>query len=190
MSNKIKNIVVFASGKGSNADSIFRYFKNSTCVKVSALFCNKDNAGVLNIARSYGIDTVIFNKENFEDISDKLDNYNPELIILAGFLLQVPEKIIRKYKHKIINIHPSLLPKFGGKGMYGIHVHQAVINAHEAMSGISIHYVNEHYDEGEIIFQQTYQLQPTETAESLQKNIQALEHKYYPQIIEKLLCHE
>lgn len=188
---KNKKIVVFASGAGSNAECIFRYFKDSNCVKVAALFCNKENAGVLQIAKNYGVDTVVFYKHNFNDVvADKLEIIKPDLIVLAGFLLQMPDTIVNKFKKRIINIHPALLPKFGGKGMYGMHVHKAVIDAREVESGITIHYVNEQYDEGEIIFQKKYILNNNETPESLQKKIQELEHKHYPEVINKLLCYE
>ena len=145
------------------------------------------NKNIVVFAQNYGVETVVFNKDNFNEIvPDKLEIFKPDLIVLAGFLLQMPDVIVKKFKDKIINIHPALLPNYGGKGMYGIHVHQAVIDAKEKKSGITIHYVNEHYDEGKIIFQKEYNIKTGETTESLQKRIQELEHIHYPEIIEKL----
>lgn len=185
----MKNIIIFASGSGSNAQSIINHFNNNESVSIAAIFSNKENAGVLERAKKNGIPTEIFSIKDFsEDIFiEKIEKHKPTLIVLAGFLLKIPNYLIEKYPNKIINIHPALLPKYGGKGMYGIHVHRAVFENKEKESGITIHYVNEQYDQGSIIFQQSTSIQDCTSPEDIAVKILALEHKNYPIIIENLL---
>lgn len=186
---QLKKLVIFASGTGSNALNIIKHFKNNSKVEVKAVFCNKPNAKVLDKAQAENIDTFVFDKAALHNghVLSKLQIISPDLIILAGFLLKIPEDIILNYKDKIINVHPSLLPKYGGKGMYGMHVHQAVVEHNEPETGISIHYVNENYDEGSIIFQAKCQLATTDTAEDVAAKIHKLEMEHFPKVIEETL---
>ncbi|HEY1112155.1 MAG TPA: phosphoribosylglycinamide formyltransferase [Chitinophagaceae bacterium] len=184
------NIAVFASGAGSNAEQIIRYFKNSPTARVALVVCNKPGAGVLAIAEREGVPTLMVQRERF----CAGDAYLPELqeagigfIVLAGFLWKVPQPLIDAYPRRIINIHPALLPKYGGKGMYGHHVHRAVINDNEVESGITIHYVDEHYDNGDIIFQTALPILEGDTPEMLAARIHQLEHLHYPQVIEEVV---
>ena len=184
------NIAVFASGAGSNAEQIIRYFKDSPRATVALVVCNKPDAGVLAIAEREGVPTLLIEKERFS----RGDAYLPELqqrgiafIVLAGFLWKVPQPLIDAYPRRIINIHPALLPKYGGKGMYGHHVHRAVINDNEVESGITIHYVDEHYDNGDIIFQTALPILDGDTPEQLAARIHQLEHLHYPQVIEEVV---
>ncbi|RYG51629.1 MAG: phosphoribosylglycinamide formyltransferase [Chitinophagaceae bacterium] len=186
----MKNIAVFASGTGSNAKKIIEHFKNSPVARVALIVCNKAGAGVINIAGENGVPVLMIEKEQFFHG----DAYVPQLlekqitfIVLAGFLWKIPSKLIESYPEKIINIHPALLPKYGGKGMYGNRVHEAVIEAGDAESGISIHFVNEVYDEGRIIFQVSCPVTKDDNPESLAAKIHALEHAHFPLIIEQLL---
>ena len=185
----LRNIAVFASGAGSNAQKIIDHFKNHSLVNVALIVCNKLKAGVLNIAEKESIPTLIIERNKFEETGyvDKLNEYNIEFIILAGFLWKIPPKLIKRYPDHIINIHPALLPSFGGKGMYGNAVHKAVIDSKEVESGITIHYVDEIYDNGKIIFQATCPVSEGETPESLAEKIHILEHRYYSKEIEKIL---
>lgn len=185
----MKNIVIFASGSGTNAENIILYFKNINNIKVSALFSNNPNAQVIEKAKKYQVPTVVFSKEELKSelILQKLNSFKPDLIVLAGFLLQFPAHIIKAYPDKIINIHPALLPKYGGKGMYGMNVHKAVLENKEPETGISIHYVNEHYDEGKIIFQKSVSLKDCKSSEEIAAKIHELEQQYFPEVIEKLL---
>nr|WP_314290201.1 phosphoribosylglycinamide formyltransferase [uncultured Capnocytophaga sp.] len=186
----MKKIIVFASGSGSNAERIATYFREKGTAELSLILCNNPQAGVLQRAKRLEIPSLVFNRQAFynsEVILNILKNYQPDLIVLAGFLWKVPPYLTETYPDKIINIHPSLLPKYGGKGMYGIRVHQAVIDHHETESGITIHYVNEHYDEGNIIFQAKTTVLPTDTPETLAEKIHSLEYEYFPKTIEKLL---
>ena len=184
-------IAIFASGAGSNAQKIIDYFNiNKTSGEVALIVCNKEGSGVLNIAKNHTIDTLLIEKEVFFNEGtyvDELKKRGIDLIILAGFLWKVPLSLIKAYPNKIINIHPALLPKFGGKGMYGNKVHEAVIASGEKESGITIHYVDELYDHGNIIFQATCPIGETETANSLAKKIHILEHQHYPQVIEQVI---
>jgi len=187
---KKKNIAIFASGEGTNAQNIFDYFKDKKTIKVALVVSNKSTANVLNRAKTSTIPTLTINKEDFYETNktiEQLTNYAIDVIILAGFLWIIPESLIKAFPNKIINIHPALLPKFGGKGMYGTNVHKAVIIAKEKESGISIHYVNEKYDEGKIIAQFKCPISENETSETLAKKIHALEHENYPKVIEQLL---
>lgn len=185
-----QHIAIFASGAGSNALKIIQHFQDNTEIKIALIVCNKPNAGVLKIADDYHIPTLLIEKEAFF----KGNAYVPELkkhdinfIVLAGFLWIVPDTLIKHFENKIINIHPALLPKYGGKGMYGMNVHQAVIDNQETESGITIHYVNNHYDEGEMIFQAKCLISQNDTPESLAEKIHQLEHKHFPLVIEDLL---
>jgi phosphoribosylglycinamide formyltransferase 1 len=185
----MKKILLFASGSGSNVENIIRHFNESNSIQVIGVFCNNSKAKVIDKAQKNKIPTFIFAKTALYDgtILDKINHLHPDLIVLAGFLLQFPQSIIVQYPNKIINVHPALLPKYGGKGMYGIHVHQAVIENVEKESGITIHYVNENYDEGEFIFQQSVNIEDCKTAEEIANKIQFLEHQYFPMVIEKLI---
>ncbi len=183
-------IAIFASGSGSNAENIANYFSDNPSVDVSLILTNNPSAFVIERAKNLGIKSLVFQKDNFlknDDILHFLVKNDIELIVLAGFLLKIPENLIKSFPNKIINIHPALLPRYGGKGMYGDKVHESVINAKESESGITIHYVNEHYDEGEIIFQAKCNIEPTDTPGDLAGKIHALEYEHFPKEIEKLL---
>jgi phosphoribosylglycinamide formyltransferase-1 len=183
------NIAVFASGNGSNAENIIRYFKDNEEIRVALVLSNNKNAYVHTRAKNLGVPSYTFSKDEFDKgdpVLQKLQEYRIDFIVLAGFLLKVPEPILKAYPQRIVNIHPALLPKYGGKGMYGDQVHKAVIQAGEKESGITIHWVNEHYDEGEIIFQARCPVLPSDTPEELAQRIHKLEYEYYPQIIEKI----
>jgi formyltetrahydrofolate-dependent phosphoribosylglycinamide formyltransferase len=186
----IYHIAIFASGAGSNAKKIIEYFKNDPKIKISLLVSNKSNAGVLQIARDNKIEQLLINKMLPLDggvFIEELKKRGINFIVLAGFLLKIPPALIRAFPKKIINIHPALLPAYGGKGMYGMHVHEAVISASEKQSGISIHYVDELYDHGDIIFQATCNIEPGDTPEILALKIHSLEHAHYPAQIAQLL---
>lgn len=191
-STQTKRIAIFASGAGSNAKVLIDYFKDHSTIKIALIVCNQPKAGIVNIAKKEKIPLLLINKKIFEE-----DGYNSPLqehgithIILAGFLLKIPKSLIQLYANKIINIHPALLPKYGGKGMYGNAVHQAVINAKEKKSGITIHFVDENYDTGKTIFQITCKVDPDDNPESLAKKIHQLEHAYYSKKIEAVLMNE
>ena len=184
------HIAIFASGAGSNARKIIEYFENKGLrIKVSLIVCNVPGAGVLDIAEEKGIPSLMINKSDFaaNGYVESLKNAGIDFIVLAGFLWKVPEVLVKAYPKAIINIHPALLPKYGGKGMYGARVHEAVIAAGEKESGITIHWVNENYDEGAIIFQAKCSIDATDTATSLANKIHALEHAHFATTIEKLL---
>lgn len=186
----MKKIVIFASGSGSNAEQIATYFNEKKTAQVSLILSNNPKAGVLERAKRLQIPSVVFDRLAFyksDIILQVIENQQPDIIVLAGFLWKFPEHIIQKFPNKIINIHPSLLPKYGGKGMYGNFVHQAVIDNNETESGISIHFVNEHYDEGAIIFQAKTTVETDETTESLAQKIHQLEYVHFPKEIEKLI---
>jgi phosphoribosylglycinamide formyltransferase-1 len=185
----MKKILLFASGAGSNVENIIHHFKNHHDIIVVGVLTNNPNAKVLDKAKNHNIPTLIFNREQLTDgfVFDKIAELKPDLIVLAGFLWKMPEEIVKAYPNKIINIHPALLPKYGGKGMYGIKVHQTVLENKEKETGITIHYVNEHYDEGEFIFQQKVAIEDCKTPEDVANKIHELEHKHFPIIIEKIL---
>ncbi len=186
----MKKIAIFASGSGSNTKNIVEYLKDQKNINVSLIVSNKSDAGVLKIAKKHSIPTLVLDKETFFSGNDhvkELRKTGIEFIVLAGFLWKVPPALIKAFPGKIINIHPALLPKYGGKGMYGLHVHQAVIDNKEAESGITIHYVDEQYDHGNILFQATCAVLSNDTAESLAKRVLELEHKHYPAVIEQLV---
>ncbi len=188
---QMKNrIVILASGSGTNAEAIVNYFSQSSRIEVVHILCNRKDAFVLKRADSLKISSSSFSFTDLYEngsVMETLIKLAPDLIVLAGFLWLLPADIISVFAGKIINIHPALLPKFGGKGMYGARVHEAVISSKETESGITIHYVNEHYDEGGIVFQAKCPVLADDTAESLAKRIHELEHRHYPVIIEQLL---
>ena len=184
------NIIVFASGSGTNAENIIKYFEMSNFAKVTYIVSNRDDAYVLKRTQNLNINTKILNKNAFYNTNEAFDfitTLNPDLIVLAGFLLLVPSSIISAFPNRIINIHPALLPKYGGKGMYGDKVHNAVIANKEHESGITIHYINEKYDEGDIIFQKCCPVFSDDNVESLAKRIHQLEYEYYPKVIQSVL---
>jgi phosphoribosylglycinamide formyltransferase 1 len=184
------HLAIFASGAGSNAQKIIDHFRGHGSVKVSLIVSNKPGTGVLAIAEREGIDSLLIEKETFfrgDAYVELLKEKQIDFIVLAGFLWKVPEALIAAFSNKIVNIHPALLPKYGGKGMYGSHVHEAVIANKETESGITIHYVDGHYDHGDIIFQAKCVVSPDDTPESLAQKIHALEHANFPLIIEKVL---
>jgi phosphoribosylglycinamide formyltransferase-1 len=185
----MKKIVLFASGNGSNAEKIIQHFLENKLVKVTNVFTNNAHAKVLDVAQKYSIVSHIINKEylNSDEMIAQLQLINPDLIVLAGFLLQFPKSIINKFPNKIVNIHPALLPKYGGKGMYGMHVHNSVLSNKESESGITIHYVNENYDEGEFIVQKCINIEDCISAEEIAKKVHYLEHQYFPVTLENLL---
>lgn len=187
------NITIFASGTGTNARQIIRYFKNSELARVGLVVCNKPQAGVIGIAEEEGIPVLMIEKERFfrgDGHLPDLQAAHTDLVVLAGFLWKVPETLIKSFPRRIINIHPALLPKFGGRGMYGQYVHEAVLNAGEIESGITIHYVDEHYDSGDIIFQTGCPVLENDTHESLAHRIHELEHLWYPKVIAGILNKE
>lgn len=188
----MKKIVIFASGSGTNAENIIKYFQTKESGTVVAVFTNNPNAKVIERAKNHQITTEIFTKEELSEskVLQKLNAIQPDLIVLAGFLLKLPKDIIEIYPNTIINIHPALLPKYGGKGMYGMNVHKAVVENKEKETGITIHFVNEHYDEGNVIFQKSVQLSPTDSPETVAEKIHELEQENFPEIIEKLLIQD
>ena len=185
----MKKIVIFASGSGTNAENIIKHFKNTSSGKVVSVFTNNPKAYVIERAKNFQIPTEVFSKDELIEgkVLQKINIIKPDLIVLAGFLLKFPENIIAQYPNKIINIHPALLPKYGGKGMYGMNVHKAIVENKEKETGISIHYVNENYDEGNIIFQKKVTLLITDTPEVVAEKIHELEQKYFPTIVEEVL---
>ena len=186
----MKRIVILASGSGSNAENIITYFRDSTSIVVSAVLTNKNTAPVIDRCKRLNVPAIYFNKTAFSDskvILDFLVSQKPDFIVLAGFLWKIPEIIVSKFPKKIINIHPSLLPKYGGKGMYGNKVHKAVKENNEVETGITIHYVNKNYDEGAIIHQAKTKIKSKDTIEAIAEKVHALEYEYFPKIIEKLL---
>lgn len=185
-----KRIAIFASGTGTNAQKIIDHFRKSSFVSIDLIVSNKKNAGVLSIAGKENIPTLILDKQRFhsgDHYVPSLRSRNIDLIVLAGFLWKVPQGLVEAFPKKIINIHPALLPLYGGKGMYGHFVHEAVIREGEKESGITIHYVDEHYDNGDTIFQAKVEIEPTDTPESLAKKVQSLEHRFFPATIENIL---
>ncbi len=180
------NIVILASGSGTNAEALIRHFSHSGNIKISGVLSNKPNAYVLERAISHNIANERFNRETFQSTSfiKILEKYRPDYIVLAGFLWQMPEIIVQKYADRIINIHPSLLPNYGGKGMYGRHVHEAVIANQEKLSGITIHLVNEAYDKGRILFQASCDIESGDTPETLAAKIHKLEHAHFPKVVQ------
>ena len=186
------NIAIFASGSGSNAENIIRFFEQNENIRFF-IVSNKEDAFVHQRAKNLDVPSVTFSSKQFresDDVLNFLQEKNIDFIVLAGFLLKVPGNIITAFPNKIVNIHPALLPKFGGKGMYGSHVHEAVVAAGEKQSGITVHYINAHYDEGEIIFQAGCEVLPTDSASDIAQKVQALEYEHFPKVIAGILAHK
>lgn len=186
----MKKIAIFGSGSGGNAENICNYFSESPNIKVVLICTNKKDSFIVKRAKKLNIPVLYLSDSdlvNFKQGSQKIQAYHVDFIVLAGFLLKIPFEMVRLYKNKIVNIHPSLLPKYGGKGMYGKNVHRAVLENKELESGITIHFVNENYDEGQIILQKKCSVSKDETLENLEKKIRALEFRYFPKTIEKII---
>ncbi len=193
MSVKMKRIVIFASGSGTNAENLIKFFHNRDNVSVIQVLTNNPHAKVLDRCKKLKVSMLSFNRIAFtktDDVLNVLKASKPDLIVLAGFLWKFPENILNEFPNKVINVHPALLPKYGGKGMYGIHVHEAVVKNNETETGITIHYVNEHYDEGAIIFQAKCEVLANDEAEDVAKKIHELEMEHFPNVVEKLLFSE
>ena len=186
-----QKLAIFLSGSGSNARNICTYFKNHEKIEVALLLSNKENSGVKAISEEFGIPYFIFNKTQFyqtEEVITQLANYQISTVVLAGFLWLIPENLLDKYPNHIINIHPALLPKYGGKGMHGRHVHEAVWQNKETESGITIHLCNREYDKGEVLFQTSVAIEEGDTPETIAKKVLGLEHEFLPRVIEEYLC--
>ncbi len=187
----VKKIALFASGSGTNVQNIIEYFIDNENIEVDSVWCNNPKAYVLERASKMNIDTFVFNKLQFyqgNEVLNGLKKRGIDLIVLAGFLWLIPDNLVKDFT--IINIHPALLPQYGGRGMYGMNVHKAVVENKDEESGITIHYVNEKYDEGKIIFQAKCGLEPTDTPELVAKKVHELEYKYFPKIIEQVVLNE
>ncbi|MEZ4949150.1 MAG: phosphoribosylglycinamide formyltransferase [Saprospiraceae bacterium] len=188
-----KKIAIFASGTGSNAKKIIEYFQDNENIVVDLVLSNKKDAPVLDMAKSFRIDTQVIDRQYFyhsEKLTHVLNERGVDLLVLAGFLWLVPNYLVDAFEDKIINIHPALLPKFGGKGMYGMNVHRAVKEAGETETGITIHYVNSKYDEGKGIFQASCPVYDSDTAEDIAKRVLQLEHEHFPKVIEEVLTNK
>lgn len=183
----MKNLAIFASGSGSNAERIVEYFADSEHINVKLFLCNNPDAGVIQRAKRLNISLVMFDRPMFKsgEVVQILQENQIDFVILAGFLWLVPKNVVEAFPNRIINIHPALLPKFGGKGMYGHFVHEAVVENKETESGITIHFVNEHYDEGAIIFQASFPVLPKDTPRDVARKGQILEHQHFPEVIER-----
>lgn len=184
----MKKIAIFASGSGSNAENIAQYFETNENLNIECIYSNKADAFVLERAKKFNIPTVVFSRDDFyrsTKVLDSLKKYDVDLIVLAGFLWLIPGNLIENFT--LINIHPALLPKYGGKGMYGHHVHEAVVANKETHSGITIHYVNDRYDEGQIIFQAKCEVLPSDTADDVAAKVHQLEYDHFPRVIDQLL---
>tara|TARA_B100001057_G_scaffold491319_1_gene581303 strand:- start:890 stop:1468 length:579 start_codon:yes stop_codon:yes gene_type:complete len=185
----VKKIIFFASGSGTNVENIIKYFQDNTAVEIALILTNNPNAGVIKRVKKLKKPLILFSKRELLDQSllRKIISINPDLIILAGFLLKIPKEFVKVFPKRIINIHPSLLPKFGGKGMYGNNVHQFVKDAGEQITGITIHIVNECFDLGEIIFQASVPIAPDDTVQQIADKVHQLEYAHYPKLVNKLL---
>lgn len=186
----MKRIVIFASGSGTNAENLIKFFHNREKAFVTLVLTNNPHAKVLDRCKTLGVSAISFNKIAFYNTSHVLDvlkTCHPDIIVLAGFLWKFPEFILDEFPYKVINVHPALLPKYGGKGMYGMHIHEAVVANKETETGITIHYVNEHYDEGAVIFQATCNVLSSDSAEDVAAKIHALEMEHFPKVVESLL---
>jgi phosphoribosylglycinamide formyltransferase 1 len=186
----MNNLALFASGSGTNVQNIIEYFKQNTLINIRCILSNREDAYALERAKKFNIRHLTFNREEFYNsnrVVEYLISCEVNFVVLAGFLWLVPNNLIRQYPDRIINIHPALLPDYGGRGMYGMKMHEAVIANGEKESGITIHYVNEHYDEGNIIFQAKCTIDPSDTPETLASKIHKLEYEHYPKIIEQLV---
>jgi len=187
---KTKQIILFASGSGSNVENIANYFKLRKDVTISCVLTNKSDAKVIERCNRLEINALYFNRQAFSKsdfVLQMLQSLNPDLIVLAGFLWKIPEPITNAFPNKIINIHPALLPKYGGKGMYGMNVHNAVLENKEPETGITIHYVNAHYDEGAIIHQAKTSISPKDSADDIASKVHHLEYEYFPKVIDDIL---
>lgn len=182
-------LAILASGSGSNAEKIMEHFKSSTKAEIALIASNKADAFVLERAKKFGVPTFTFSRKEMEAgvLLEKLQEEKIDWVILAGFLLKIPEDLIRAFPNRMVNIHPALLPKYGGKGMYGHHVHEAVKAAGDTETGITIHLVNEHYDDGKIVFQAATSVTPEDTPDTIAQKVHTLEHRYFPEVIESLL---
>jgi phosphoribosylglycinamide formyltransferase-1 len=186
----VKRIVVFASGSGTNALNLIRFFETDKRARVVAVFTENPNAGVIEKARKEGVPSIVFNKSDLREpggLDLELKAFDPDLILLAGFLKLFPARLVERYAGKILNIHPALLPAYGGKGMYGDHVHRAVLAAGEKEHGVTVHYVNRHFDEGEILLQRSFTLKGNETLETVTEQIHRIEYELYPAAVERWL---
>ena len=185
----MKNLVLFASGSGSNAEKIIEHFKGSDQVRITHIYCNNPSAGIIQRAERLGIPCRVFDRESYKNgtVLKEVQSLRTDWIILAGFLWLIPADFVKAFPQRIVNIHPALLPKFGGKGMYGHFVHEAVIENKETESGISIHLVDELYDHGKVVFQATCNVQPDDTPDTLAARIHELEHQHYATVIEELV---
>ncbi len=185
-----KNIVIFASGSGSNAQRLLEHFEHHPQIRVAALFSNNPKAYALKRAETFHVPALLFSRDEFynsDKVLQQVQQFKPDLIVLAGFLWLVPQNLLRAYHNRIVNIHPALLPKYGGKGMHGHHVHHAVVQAGEQESGITIHYINEEYDKGQFILQERCPVLPNDTPEDLAARVLQLEHRHLPLVVEKLV---
>ena len=183
-------ILILASGNGTNAEALIRFFESHKLARICGVLCNRPNAGVLERAWRLGTDAWLFSKgrsQLAENWADVLQAFNPDWIVLAGWLQLIPHAVIDRYPERIVNLHPSLLPFYGGKGMYGLRVHEAVLAANESVSGLTIHYVSPEYDEGRIIYQEAVEISPHWSALDLQEAIHQVEHRVYPRVIEQLI---
>ncbi|WP_159466906.1 phosphoribosylglycinamide formyltransferase [Dyadobacter sp. 3J3] len=186
----MKRIAIFASGSGSNAEKICEYFEGRADVQINLILTNNPQAGVIQRARKFQIPVVVFDRKTFyetERVLEILKNNQIDLIVLAGFMMLIPASLLETYSEKMVNIHPALLPKYGGKGMYGHFVHEAVVANAEKESGITIHFVNENYDEGNIIFQASCEVTETDTPDNVAKKVQVLEHEHFPRVIDEVV---
>ncbi|MBT8281544.1 MAG: phosphoribosylglycinamide formyltransferase [Muriicola sp.] len=186
----MKHIILFASGSGTNVENIIKYFEGHSAIAISCVFTNKRDAFVIDRCNAMGVPAFSFNGPAFKDDSillKILKSLQPDLIVLAGFLRKIPTEMVAAFPKKIINIHPALLPKYGGKGMYGKHVHKAVKANKETESGITVHFVNDHYDEGAIIEQRSVKITSSDSADEIARKVQELEHLHFPRIIEAIL---
>jgi phosphoribosylglycinamide formyltransferase-1 len=186
----MKNIAIFASGSGTNAENLIRFFRTSKSGRVSLVLTNRADAGVIDRVQSLGVETIVFNREQFynsDELVTLLFERDIDFVVLAGFLWLVPDSLLESFKNKMVNIHPALLPKYGGKGMFGSRVHASVIDNRESESGITIHYVNKEYDEGNIVFQARCKVKSDDTPETLAVRIHQLEYEHFPVVVEKLL---
>ena len=183
-----KKIILLISGKGTNAINIINYFQNSDSIEVSLILSNNKDSPIFEKIKEYNVPSKFFDLKDFDgEVFEKIKNINPDLIVLAGFLKKISLKYIQFFSKKIINIHPSLLPKYGGKGMYGMHIHKKVIESNDNETGITIHFVSDEYDSGEIIFQKKLTINKDDNAALIEKKVHNLEYKYYPKIIASLL---
>ena len=186
----MNNIAIFASGSGTNAENIIRYFADNKNINVAVVLSNNRKVGVHERVNKLNVPSFVFTRDEFTEgtpVIDKLAEYNVNFIVLAGFMNKISEPLLNAFPHKIVNIHPALLPRHGGKGMYGMHVHNAVVAAGDKESGITIHYIDENYDEGTTIFQAACPVLPTDTPEDVAAKVHALEYTHYPEVIESLL---